>query len=192
MFLRVLLGFFFHEILTFLDQPANKSELLGELCVIHRKNKCYYSFVLQPSCGSALSSWIFALSHFGKKTHFLFSFYWYLLLFWHRCPRYFWVFSKHELFRQEISRGNLQFMADLYCWLFLLLYSLFCWQLPHLSVLNTGSQKANPSGDDGAETPDSCSITEEIIILNYLFDKSWFIFCLQQSPFHLMLANWIL
>lgn len=81
---------FFHEILTFLDQPADKSELLGELCVICRKNKCYYSFVLQPSPGSALRIWISALSHFGKKTHFLSSSYRYPLLFWHRCPRYFW------------------------------------------------------------------------------------------------------
>lgn len=179
--------------------PASRQERVArELCVICRETKCYYPFVPQPSHGSALSTQIFSLSHFGKGAHSLSSRFCYPLLFWHRCPRSFWVYIKqHGLFKQEIWRGNLQFMADLYCWLIFLLCTLLCWQLPHpgwwrqgqqwkhcrsthssrSSALCYGTQKVNPSGD-GAETPNSSSISTERIIRDYFFDKSWLIFCL--------------
>lgn len=119
-YFRFWLGFF-HEILTFLDHPADRSELLGELCVICRKNKCYYSFVLQPSRGSALSIWIFALSHFGKKTHFLSSFSCYPLLFWAGAP---------DIFGHSVDSMNCsgkKFGEEIYSsWLTSTVGSFFC------------------------------------------------------------------
>lgn len=202
-YFRFWLGFF-HEILTFLDHPADRSELLGELCVICRKNKCYYSFVLQPSRGSALSIWIFALSHFGKKTHFLSSFSCYPLLFWTGAPD---IFGHSAWTAWIVQARNLERRSTVHGWPLLLAHFFAL----HVALLTTASlphdehrvsthhaqpkisraQKANPAGD-GAETPNSCSISNEIIICNYFFDESWFIFCLWQSCFHLMLANWIL
>lgn len=133
--------FFFCEILTFLDQLADRSELLGQLCVIRRETKCCHPFVLQPSHGSALSTRIFAVSHFGKETPFLSSCSCYPLLVWHRCPRSFWVYSKqHTSFRQEMWWGDLQFMADLYCWLIFLLCTLLSWELPRPGWWRQGQQ----------------------------------------------------
>lgn len=206
----VFLGFFFFcEILTFFDQLADRSELLGELCVVAEKPSVTIHLYLNPPMAVLLVPRFFSLSHFGKGAHSLSSRFCYPLLFWHRCPRSFWVYSKqHGLFRQEIWRGNLQFMADLYCWLIFLLCTLLCWQLPHpgwwrqgqqwkhcrsahslrSSALCCGTQKVNPSGD-GAETPNSSSISTERIIRDYFFYKSWLIFCLWRPHLVLMLAN---